>query len=395
MPIQKVGVLLVDDEERILEGLRVHLEREFQVWTASSAREAMEVLNQRAVAVVVSDMCMPEKDGITFFEEVRQVHPETVRILLTGYASLETAITAINQGQVFRLLTKPCPVRQVVAMIRDGIEQYRLITADRDLVQGRAQEISEELIRIDRMAQLGTMASGVGHEFNNLAVVSRALVEELQEACEGGGPVTPEAVQDLEWLGQSIEKYGSQLLRMGQAQIDEPPGVLDFRALVQKTVESLSLLGKLRYIALQSDLPAHPVEVHGVEGALMQVVINLLNAALEMAERNPRRVFQLALSLQVMEEPGRLILAITGFGEGTKPRIPGELKAHDVATERGVHRDMSMMVSEQILHSHQGTLRWERPGEPESRLVVELPLYRLGVGELAEADTIAVEVENM
>ncbi len=384
----KPKVLIVDDEVRILEGLSLYLGREYDVLEASSAREALDLLNRHSVAVVVSDLCMPGMDGIAFFEEVRQLYPETVRILLTGFASLETAITAINQGQVFRFLTKPCPVKEVVAMVRAGIEQHRLITADRALVNDRAQEITADLIRIDRMAQLGTMARGVAHEFNNLAVVSRALIAELGDARQRGETVPADSLGDLQWLGESIEAYANQLLQMGKAQSNEPLDILDLRRVIQRTVENLRLLGKLRFMALHVELPPMAVEVMGAQEPLMQVMVNLLNLAMEVAEKDSSRV-QLTLSLTVQADTA--VIEIEGFGHGTHPRISMDFDTPEaLVSETGVHRDVSLMVSQEILGSHGGHFAWEVGEDLANRLVLHLPLrdadQALGLAETIASD---------
>ncbi|MGO9830229.1 MAG: response regulator [Myxococcaceae bacterium] len=101
-------VLVVDDEENLLSALERTLRREnYTVVTASEAAEALAVLRQRQVDVVVSDQLMPNMSGLDFLKEVRALHPDVVRIMLTGHAEVSTAVEAINEGEIFRFLTKP------------------------------------------------------------------------------------------------------------------------------------------------------------------------------------------------------------------------------------------------------------------------------------------------
>ncbi|NIQ03497.1 MAG: response regulator, partial [Nitrospinaceae bacterium] len=86
-------------------------------------------------AVVVSDMRMPDMDGIQFLSRVREHYPQTVRMMLTGYADVKTAMNAVNEGNIFRFMTKPCPPEVFEKVLSAGIEQYRLITAERDLLE--------------------------------------------------------------------------------------------------------------------------------------------------------------------------------------------------------------------------------------------------------------------
>jgi response regulator RpfG family c-di-GMP phosphodiesterase len=130
-------VLFVDDEPAILDSFRVMLRRRFDVYTALGPEEGLKVLQgPEKFAVVVSDLKMPSMDGITFLSRVREIAPDTVRLMLTGFADVEVAIGAVNQGQVFRFLTKPCP-REVLAMaLQAALDQHRLVMAERELLRG-------------------------------------------------------------------------------------------------------------------------------------------------------------------------------------------------------------------------------------------------------------------
>ena len=129
-------VLCVDDEINVLEGLEYSLRRRFHVSKATSGREALELIGQaEPFAVVLSDMRMPGIDGATFLARVRELVPDTVRMLLTGHADLDAAISAVNQGQVFRFLTKPCPRDTLLTAFEAAAEQYRLITAEKVLLE--------------------------------------------------------------------------------------------------------------------------------------------------------------------------------------------------------------------------------------------------------------------
>jgi CheY-like chemotaxis protein len=129
-------VLCVDDEPRVLEALRRHLRERFDVSTATSGAQAIDILGRhKDVAVVVSDMRMPEMDGATLLRHTRALRPSAVRILLTGQADMAAAIKAINEGQIFRFLTKPCAPEQFLSVMDEAIRQYELIVAERVLLQ--------------------------------------------------------------------------------------------------------------------------------------------------------------------------------------------------------------------------------------------------------------------
>jgi response regulator RpfG family c-di-GMP phosphodiesterase len=129
-------VLCVDDEPRVVDGLALHLRRDYQVLTANGAQSALQLLKEHgAPAVIVSDMRMPGMDGATLLKHVKHLHPETTRILLTGDPGRDVAIAAVNEGQIFRYLTKPCPPDQLRTAIEAAVVHHRLLVAERVLLQ--------------------------------------------------------------------------------------------------------------------------------------------------------------------------------------------------------------------------------------------------------------------
>jgi response regulator RpfG family c-di-GMP phosphodiesterase len=129
-------VLCVDDEPRVLEGLALHLRRRFQLFLAVSGEQALEKLRAAGgAAVVISDMRMPGMNGAVLLAKVRNLYPDAIRILLTGEPGRDTVVAAVNTGQIFRFLTKPCPPDQLVACVQAAVEQHRLVTSERILLQ--------------------------------------------------------------------------------------------------------------------------------------------------------------------------------------------------------------------------------------------------------------------
>lgn len=130
-------VLCVDDEPRVLEGLQRTLFEHFDVTVFDSPLRALGMLAgpHEPFSVIVSDMRMPVMNGATFLSRARALVPHTTRILLTGQTDIEAAVAAINQGSVFRFLTKPCAPDVLVSAIEAGAEQHRLVTAERELLE--------------------------------------------------------------------------------------------------------------------------------------------------------------------------------------------------------------------------------------------------------------------
>lgn len=129
-------ILFVDDEPAVLEGYKRVLHKEFQPHTAVGAHEALgSIAANGPYAVVVSDMRMPDMDGVQLLSHISTISPNTVRVILTGHADLQSAIGAVNEGRIFRFLTKPCESDVLKNALTTCLVQYRLITAEKDLLE--------------------------------------------------------------------------------------------------------------------------------------------------------------------------------------------------------------------------------------------------------------------
>ena len=133
--MSKPSILCVDDEPSVLDGLRRNLRREFEVTTAVGGTEGLAAIEKGQYSVVISDYQMPEMNGAKFLGHVRDKNPDSTRILLTGNADLDAAIDAVNNGNIYRFLSKPCPKEVLVPALQSAVEYHRLVVAERVLLQ--------------------------------------------------------------------------------------------------------------------------------------------------------------------------------------------------------------------------------------------------------------------
>jgi CheY-like chemotaxis protein len=129
-------ILFVDDEPAFLKGYQLMLRQDFNVESAVGGEQGLAAIHDHGpYAVVVSDMRMPGMNGVQFLARVRQVTPDTIRMILTGYTDINAAMDAVNEGNIFRFLTKPCEREVLAKAITSGLVQYRLITSERELLE--------------------------------------------------------------------------------------------------------------------------------------------------------------------------------------------------------------------------------------------------------------------
>jgi DNA-binding NtrC family response regulator len=137
----KRPILVVDDEPEMLYSLRNLLRREFDVYTAASGEEGIRVLQEHEIHLVMTDQRMPVMTGVELLHRIKSEHPAAMRLIFTGYADIKTVIDAINQGNVFRYITKPWDPEELVKALREAGERYdHIINRNRLLADLRAYE---------------------------------------------------------------------------------------------------------------------------------------------------------------------------------------------------------------------------------------------------------------
>ena len=128
--------LLVDDVANVLASFKRNLRGQFAFDVADSGMAALKMLSGTEYAVLVTDMQMPEMDGLALLKVVKKRFPNVVRIMLTGNGDLQTAVDAVNEGDVFRFVTKPCSVDVLRSVITAGFRQHQLLMSEKEI--GRA-----------------------------------------------------------------------------------------------------------------------------------------------------------------------------------------------------------------------------------------------------------------
>src|SRR5690606_38949282 len=129
---EKINILYVDDEVNNLISFKALLRMKYNVLTAESAKEAIKILEQNDIQIIITDQRMPEMTGVEFLETILDKHPEPVRILLTGYADLNAVVDAVNKGKIFHYLSKPWNEEELEQTIEKAYAIYRQRREDKE-----------------------------------------------------------------------------------------------------------------------------------------------------------------------------------------------------------------------------------------------------------------------
>jgi DNA-binding NtrC family response regulator len=128
-----VGVLYVDDEVNNLNSFKASFRRDFEVFTAISAKEGRKILDTTEIGVIITDHRMPVMTGIEFLESIINIYPDTIRILLTGFADINAVMDAVNRGQVYKYIVKPWQNDELKMYILNAMEIYKLRRENKDM----------------------------------------------------------------------------------------------------------------------------------------------------------------------------------------------------------------------------------------------------------------------
>lgn len=212
------AILCVDDDANVLEAFRRQLRKEFRLETAIGAEEGVKIVETKGpFAVVVSDLRMPGMDGIQFLSYVREFAPETIRVLLTGHADLQASIDAVNKGQIFRFLTKPCSPEMLASVLKAGLAQYRLVMAERELLEqtlsGSIKVLCDVLALVNpeafgRSTRITRYVEAIAaqlHVTESWAIKTAAMLSQI------GCVILPETVLKKVYRGEPLTKEESKL----------------------------------------------------------------------------------------------------------------------------------------------------------------------------------------
>ena len=269
-PQGRPSILCVDDEPRVVEGLALHLRRDYEVLTAHSGHSALQVLKEKgAPAVIVSDMRMPSMDGAVLLKHVKNLYPDTTRILLTGEPGRDAAIAAVNEGQIFRFLTKPCPPDQLRLAIDAGVNHHRMLSAERILLQETLVGCIRALV--DILAITHPVAFGRANRVTRLATdLGRAVGKSAFWQLEAAAMLSQ--IGYISLPTELVEKlyYGKRLTSEERALADTAPQV------AQKLLGHIPRLDPVIEILTASQHPKNDKS-----DGLLKIGANILRLVLE------------------------------------------------------------------------------------------------------------------
>jgi response regulator RpfG family c-di-GMP phosphodiesterase len=183
-PTFKRPILIVDDEPEVLHSLKNLLRHDYRVFTASSGADGLHILETEIIHLVMTDQRMPEMTGVEMLKRVKNEHPAAIRLIFTGYAEVKSVIAAINQGNVFRFLSKPWEPEELMTVLRSAGEHHDHIVQRHQLMVELARYEQDCNQFCDEMlgGKFGTLTAEGTATTERLLGKSRELLMRLQDS---------------------------------------------------------------------------------------------------------------------------------------------------------------------------------------------------------------------
>lgn len=309
-------ILVVDDEVDNLDLLKRTFRRDYNVFTANSAMEALRVLDEREVAVIVSDQRMPEMTGVELFQKSREKYPHTIRILLTGYTDINALVDAINMGHVYRCVTKPWSREEIVMTVKRAVEHYATTKQNirlLDELKIKNDELERNYKALKRLDELKTRFMVISsHELRTPASIISGNLELLNSGAMGDMGSEQKEVIENAYKGTTrlidlIEDVLS-VLRIDSHQVKLKPSKFNLHDVVDECIRDVRLFLQERQQTVDNQLPV--TEIEADRSRLTQVMMNLLSNAMKYSLDGARIVFS------AVEENGYLHVVSKDNGVG-------------------------------------------------------------------------------
>lgn len=289
-------ILVVDDEPDMVQSARMLLRAEYQVLGATSAQEGLRLLRENEVHVVMSDLRMPTMSGVEFLRRAREERPEAVRLLFTGNADIRDVIDAINQGNVYRYITKPWEPDELMVMLRQATEQYDL-RAERDRLLAELRTTNRELEQVNANLRKANdlkdaFIKVASHELRTPLTILLGLTE-LALGESAPSPPLATWLQGIRRAGERLNRLTDHLIQMLQAGHFEVPldrRPTDLAILLREAAEDVRPFVQQRRQLLTVELEPPPGTLAVDAGKLRDCVDHLLLNAIKFTPDGGRIV---------------------------------------------------------------------------------------------------------
>jgi len=383
------ALLIVDDEDEILKALHRQFRRDYQVYTARSAEEGFRLLMENPIHVIISDQRMPKITGSEFLGKVKTEYPDAIRLLLTGYADIQAVISAVNEGNIFRYVTKPWDPVELSTIVRQAFERYHLLVENRKLlielqagnarleqrVAERTTELKETLDKLQTVNMQKDLYMGMAaHDLRSPITVIQGFTDLLLH------PKTPpedypEIVYVIRETLHNMLKLLDDILditTIESGKLTLRPHRVRLRSYMEDILHLNGMLAERKHIRLISDFPPTIGDGWFDPQRIEQVFNNLLSNAFKFSHEGT------TVTVAGRRVDGGIEFSVSDQGQGIRPDelvlVFGEFQKMSTRPTNGEHSTgLGLSICKRIVELHGGIIRVESELGRGSRFSFVLP----------------------
>jgi signal transduction histidine kinase len=382
-------ILIVDDEPDVLESLRHLFHRQYRVVTAGGGDEALGLLATEDVHLILSDQRMPGLTGDELLSKARQVRPEAIRLLFTGYADIQAVINAVNQGGIFRYILKPWDAAELEAIVRQAADQFDLLNERRRLIaelQDANARLTEANHNLADANQLKTAFLEVAsHELNTPITIIQGFGALLKLLNGDRPPPEAEIINQLSTAAGRLARLVDTMLKLTRDNDFGRPvrtADVDLAGLLRGAAEQVGPFVQARRLQLEinlaEDLGTFALDADKIRDAILNLLTNAIKFTPDGGE--------LSLSARLIEQD-RAEIIIADRGIGLEPRAleqlfrpfftefdPAQHSSGDFGfRKRGIGLGLSLV--KKFIELHGGRVQAESAPGAGTRVVIHLPRH--------------------
>ena len=379
-------LLVVDDEPDVVKSVKDLFRLDYKVLTATSPAEALTLLERELVHVIMTDQRMPEMTGVQFLGRAKEQHPEAVRLLFTGYADVRSVIDAINQGSVWRYITKPWDPDELAAVIREACERYDLIHERNKLLDtlrvqnAELEKANADLARANELKHAFIQVAS--HELRTPLTILQGMVR-LAGQVPGNTDALKNYLDRIDRASRRLQHLVDQIVTMLVANrfdraIDRRP--TDLAMLLREAADDVRPFIELRRQNLVADVPDDLGTLNVERGGVRDCISHLLLNAIKFTPDGGRISLAAARAAD-----GGVVIRVADTGEGMNPDTCGRLfqpffTGFDVSRHcsgtfehgrRGL--GLGLAIVKNLVHLHGGTIDVQSEPGQGTTFTITLP----------------------
>lgn len=335
------SILYLDDEEQNLVSFQALFRRQYNVFTTTSAHEAVDILNKHEIQVIFSDQKMPEVSGVEFFETILPDFPHPVRILLTGYADLEAVIDAINKGQVYRYVAKPWDANELAVCVENAIEKYR---REQELLR-KSHDLDQSNAALEQF--VFSASQHVQNPAEQILNAARVLESRLTDH------ESLQALQTIQQQASRLKGFGSQIAqyysnRKASAELAE----VNIETILQQAIESIPSNLTAAKWSIQTDINLNGPFLSD-SARLMIVIQNTINNAVQFSD--PEKSTN-NIHVSVIQNAEKAIFRIADEGIGIDSERLNGIFTMQMSADKMSAEGMHMYLTKSVVDKMQGKI---------------------------------------